>query len=285
MVLATALLAASSCARKGAEDLGARRSRPIDLNNLTEPDSLLAALGRPGAATDPLLGAHALTLRSSVEITTAGLPIEKLDETARMDCDGKGNFHLLRDNSHRQGIEALGAGNLLYVRPRFAPFTSRRAEGDDAARLRALVEGQAGGILSVFSDWLEIKDGGRATREGRLIRSLALRRAESPFAARKRSVGGKWHESMQVSTLSGELMVDAATGVAREMTLDAAYTFVRESASNPIAVKLHFEQHTVPPDPIVPPVDALPSPRRPRPLLDKQTLLDGLVAGPREKAN
>ena len=273
------------CIRTGAENLGTKRSAAVDLNKLSSPASLLAALGRQGPAIDPLLGAHAFAIHSTVQVSTKGLPVETLEENVRMDCDGKGNFHLLRNNSHSQGMEAIGAANLLYVRSRFAPFTTRRAEADDAVRLRALGEGQAKGTLTIFADWLSIKENANSMRDGHKIRHFALSALASPRRPANRPAAERWRATMQVTSLAGDLAIDATTGAALEMTLHAEYTFVRESSSGPIAVKVEFEQRSAAPDPIVVPSDALASPRRPRPLLDRQTLLEGLNESTRARPN
>jgi hypothetical protein len=178
------------------------------------------------------------------------------------------------------GMEASLVGGTLYVRPRYGKFAARRPEGDEVERLRHLVEGVAAGYLGLLERWLEVRETGRAEVAGHAAIRLALAARASPTGASLPSEPGKrWREGVRVRHLDGELVLDAASGALLQGTLEATYELERSDLPGPLAVSLSFRQSTSAAQPIVAPPDAVPSPRRPRPLLDRQALLDGLTPG------
>jgi hypothetical protein len=203
--------------------------------------------------------------------------VEKLDESYRLDADGKGAVHLVHDNS-RDGLEAVVSGGEVYVKPRYGHWTKRRSEGDDAARLRDNVEGVPAAYLDLFSRWLTVKELSRSQVNGRPAVRLQLGATASPAPPAEPTDLDykKWRDTVKVRYLSGEWLLDAATGAPLSGKLEASYTFERSDLKGPTAVTLSYEQHAGAPEPIVAPADAV-EPLRARPLLDRDALLDGLA--------
>jgi hypothetical protein len=277
------ILLLAACHASGGENLGlgAQRAPSINVRRLADPEELLRALALPGRELDRSLGAHRLVASSTLTVTPPGRPAEKLEQQVRLDSDGAGALHLVKESSAGGGLEAVLAGGQLYVRPRYGRFVEHRPEGDEVERLRALAEGAGAGTLGVLARWLEVREAGHApaTPGGRDAVRLQLAARAAPLeAAPTDQPAHAWRERMQVSALTGEVALDAASGAPLSLTLQAAYTFTREQTQEPIAVAVELRQNVAPAEPVVAPADAAPAPRRVRPLLDRQELLDGLVA-------
>jgi hypothetical protein len=273
-------LGLAACSRTGEENLGlGAHAAPVDVGQLTRPAELLRALALPGAELDRRLGARHVEASSRIRMAPTDRPEQALDERYRLDSDGRGALHVVHDND-TDGMEASLVGGTLYVRPRYSKFVARRPEGDDVERLRHLVEGVAGGYLGLFERWLEVRETGRVEVAGHGAIRLALTARSSPTGTSLPSEPGKrWRAGVRVRHLDGELVLDAASGALLEGKLEAVYELERSDLPGPLSVSLSFRQSTSAAQPISAPSDAVPSPRRPRPLLDRQALLDGLTPG------
>jgi hypothetical protein len=262
-----------ACSR-GAGEVGlgvAERPVTVDVSRLDTPEELLHALQLPGAALDKSLGAHGLEAKSTLKTEPPGRPSEELDESYRLDSDGKGAVHLTHDNA-RDGVEAVIAGGVVYVKPRYGHWTRRRPEGGDIERLRDNVEGVAAAYVELLSRWLVVKQVGRTDHTVR----LALSARHSPESAPAQALPyKKWRDTVKVDHLDGEWTLDAASGAPIAGRLEASWSFERSDLKGPTTVRLKWEQHAATPEPIVAPADAV-EPRRPRPQLDRDQLLDGL---------
>ena len=74
--------------------------------------------------------------------------------------------------------------------------------------------------------------------------------------------------------IDGEVLLDTASGALVGARLETAYTFERDG--KPFNTTLSFKETTLPAEAIVAPTDAVVAPHRPRPMLDRQELLEGL---------
>jgi hypothetical protein len=267
-----------ACRREGDENLGiGGRRDAIDLQHLTRPAELVRALGQPGRLTDAKLGPHRLMASSSIRVTAPSGTTEQLDETYRLDADGAGAFHLWHDNSRDGGAEGVVSDGELYVRPRYGHFVKRRPEGDEVDRLRVLVEAVPAGYLELLEPWLVVRETGPSLVGGRPAVKLQLRAAGSRRWREESEPGRKWRQTVQVDSLDGDLAVDAQTGTALEGRIDATYRFEREGERSPFKVTLQYKQWSDVPEAILAPAESMDAPRRARPMVDRNSLLDGLV--------
>jgi hypothetical protein len=104
---------------------------------------------------------------------------------------------------------------------------------------------------------------------------LALSARRSPASGGETLQYKKWRDTVSVKKLDGEWTLDATTGAPLGGRLEASYTFERSDLKGPTVVTLKYQQHAAPAAPIVAPDGAVEA-RRPRPLLDREQLLDGL---------
>jgi hypothetical protein len=282
-VAGVAVLAASACSRQGDENLG-MQAKPagwvVDVSQLTKPRELVHAASMPARELDKKLGAHRFEATSTTKIEPPGKPTEALDESYNLDTDGQGSFRVLHENSHGYGFEAESLAGELYVRPRYGKYVKRKPEGDEADRLRSAVETLAPEYLRLFERWISVREDGRAQVLGRPAVKLKLAATPSPSSpAADNDPSKKWRESIAVRYIDGDVLIDAGTGALVGIKLDAAYTFTREEGgkkTGPFAVTLNYRQTATAPEQLAAPADAVDSPHRIRPMLDRSELLEGL---------
>ncbi len=275
-LLPVVLLAAAACGHHGDENLGLSGGRAaVDVAKLTEPDELARALSLSGRDLDERLGAHRMDASSSLRLTLPGNQARTLEDTFEVEADGRGAVHLTHDNSAGNGFEAVAFADDLYVKPRYGKFVRRKVEGDELARLRVTVETPAASYLRLLSRWLQIREAGTASVAGHAGVRLALSARSSPGSAPAESeTGRRWRQTVKVRYIDGEVVVDARTGAALAVRLDASYSFDRDE--KPIAATITFKQTTsADPGAIAPPADWATL-ARPRPMRDRQKLLEGL---------
>jgi hypothetical protein len=268
------LLFLMACSRAPTALTGGEQAITVDVSRLATPEELLHALLLPGAELDKRLGPHRLEATSSLKMQPPGSPVEDLEETYRLDSDGKGALHLVHNNA-RDGLEAVVDNGVVYTKPRYGHWTRRRPEGDDVARLRENVEGAAGAYVELLARWLEVKEVARGDVDGHPAVRLALSARRAPASGNEKLPYKKWRDTVKVERLDGEWTLDAASGAPLGGRLEASYTFERSDLKGPVVTTLKFEQRSAPAAPIVAPDDAV-EPRRARPMLERDQLLDGL---------
>jgi hypothetical protein len=285
-------LAAAGCGGGSRAGGDGKSGAQVDVARLSDAAALLSALRLDGAARDAALGAHAREISVETTITPAGAPKETLTVRDRFDSDGKGNFRVSRETARTveeelapgsqprpsdQGMEAIVVGNELAVRPRWGKFARRRPEPGEATRLRALVEEETAGLFELVAHAAAITRGGETSVEGRRAVTLLVGKSASPGApaVADESPAKAWRKSVVVDALSGTLSVDAASGALMGAQLDVRYRFTRDGKT--IAVAARHTEKLAAAQPIAIPADAITSPERPRPMLDRAALLDGLT--------
>ncbi len=285
-LLAISAAALTSCHRESDENLGlGERSiykvRAVAINSLDKPSELLHALSLPGSERDRYLGAHKVEAKSTLRMSMAGSASkEALDETYAFSTDGRGNFALVHDNDHGYGTEARLKDGELFVRPRYGKFIRRRPEAEEPETLRAGVERVAADYVDLLQSGLAIDVAGKGDWQGHPVIALKFSRASKPSRPEvQREIERKWRDSVVVDRIDGAATLDAATGAPLAFKIDAAYHFDREGKQ--IDVALSYQEKVSPTmEPISVPVDVVESPRRPRPMLDRQQLLEGLAERP-----
>ena len=284
LALSAALFLA--CGKGGDENLGLS-SRPaveaaIDLAGIARPGALEAALAVPAAIVDKRLGPHARTQTLALTLAS-GDSKESFDERWQSELDAGGHVHLLHETSRDQGMEYLALDGKLFVRPRHARWVGRDAEGDEVERLQATHAGTLGGELAVLGRFAARAEAA-TTVGGRSAVRVRLSRAPSPAAWKSDGEAAHaWRASLAVSALEGEAVIDAASGALLSAKLDASYRFTRDGKQVDVTLAYRSETHVGATAAIAAPDDALASLKRPRPMVDRATLLEGLVPGVESK--
>ncbi len=298
------LALASACRREGDEDLGLLRApeRKVSLDQLTEPSALLDALSQAGASIDDKLGARGFDLARTMELTI-GAGGDRTDDVVHFDSDGKGGFSVVHDLDHpqalawtpargesgegsdarrekvdprAQGMAAIALPGRLFVKARYGHYIERRAEPGELDRLRELGEQLLVDDLALLAPWLLVTEQGEGNVQGRRTHKLILARRAAPRRVRKDEDPRRaWRASVEVSQLAGELSVDAKTGALLAGKLETRFSFLR--GSERISAHLSAVQSAREPSLFAAPPDALLTPHRPRPTVERNQLLEGLA--------
>ncbi len=239
--------------------------------SLATLEGVQAALAAPRDG----LGAHVLSGERRTEVKRRDTTVEDIAESFRLESDARGGLRVVHDlgGPKGDGMEAFVVGGELFVRPRFQTFVRRRPEQGEVERLRQLVEG----VIAADVELLQpIVDGATATtRLGRPCQRVLLKGSTGKHAA-ECDAARRWREQVTVESLAGELVFDEATRALVEAKLDAVYHYpVAENVLQQVTV--HHAETTAAGATIAAPPNAVATPERPRPMLDRQTLLDGLA--------
>ena len=272
-----ALLLLCGCGHHGDENLGlsSGKGASIDVSKLAQPDELVRALSLSGRALDDKLGAHAMSATESVKLELGDGKTAQLDETFSVQADGHGGVHLVHDNSRGNGFEAIAMGEDLYVKPRYGKFVRRKVEGDELERLRASAETAAASDLKLIARFVQAREAGTATVAGHAGVKVSLSARPTPDAPVTESEPGrKWRATLNVRYIDGDAVLDAKTGAPLSVRLDAQYTFERDG--KPVQATLKYQQTTAAPSEAVAAPADFATLDRPRPMLDRQELLEGL---------
>jgi hypothetical protein len=193
---------------------------PVDVDRAaSDPDALLRAVRVPHHRVGESLGPHVFRAASSVDVMVTGGnepdAHEKLDVTARIEYADAQRFRALVENSGDQGREIILADGHLYLRPRHGAFHRRPPTDEhEPAGWRDDVYAELAGHLELLAPGLAVRDGGAADVAGRPARRIELARAETPrelpaAASSQRA----WRSTVEVESLSGEIVLDRETGV------------------------------------------------------------------------
>lgn len=184
----------------------------------TDPAALVRALRLPHHRVGELLGAHVFRTTSSVDVSVAGgegdAPGEKLDVTARIEYADPQHFRAVVENSADYGREIVLSDGYFYLRPRHGAFHRRTPDNEqEPAGWRDDIYSELSGHLQLFASGLAVRDGGAADVDGRPARRIELSRASEPREVRVGSSPQRaWRSSVEVESLSGEILLDTQTG-------------------------------------------------------------------------
>jgi hypothetical protein len=271
-----ALLTVAACHDRGDENLGLSGGRvAVDVAALAQPEELERALQLSGKELDARLGAHRMEATASLKLEQPGRPVETLEESFLIESDGRGAVHLLHDNGHGYGMEAVAIGDDLYSRARYGHYSRHRPEGDELERLRATAETPAVGYVRLLQRFIAVHEAGRLDVAGHAGIKLKLSATAAVRPAREVEPGRRWRETVRPRYLEGEVVLDGRTGAPLLLKLDTSYTFERDG--KPLTVTVAFKQSTVPFSGAISPPTEYTTLNRPRPMLDRQILLDGLT--------
>ena len=273
---AALLLLCACSSHHGDENLGlSSQPASVDVHKLTQPDELVRALSLSGRELDGKLGAHRMDASETLKLELPGAQTVQLDDTFAVQSDGHGGVHLLHDNSRGNGFEAVALGDDLYAKPRYGKFVRRKVEGDELERLRAAAETAGASDLRLIERFVQVREAGAATVAGHagIKLTLGARTAPEP-AATETDASKKWRETINVRYVDGDVVVDGQSGAPLSVRLEAQYTFVRDG--KPVQATLAYKETTAADKFLIAAPAEWTTLDRPRPVLDKQQLLEGL---------
>ncbi|MCS6914034.1 MAG: hypothetical protein RMK29_06665 [Myxococcales bacterium] len=292
LVLAAQLLLA--CAREGDENLGLGETPPpqaVERRQLGRIQGLVQVATVPVAEAVRRLGSHRLEVHTKWYIVPPerpGVDVQPvaMKEESLIESDGRGGLHVLHNNDHGLGSEAVLVDGVLYVRMRYAPYLRRRPEGDEVARLLAAAGDTAGALIQALAAWIKIDAVEQAQVAGRPAFKLTLSRQPSAQKDLRMMQAALppaklWRKAISVQSLEGAAVVDAQQGVLLGLRLAASFQAPRGEGGPPVRIEVSHRS-TVrslgEPVTVQAPSESMEA-VRPRPMVDWHELLDGLVPG------
>ena len=288
---AALLFACTACGRSQGipdQELGGLVVAPagrakIDVDRAAkDPDALGDALGTPEHAVAAALGPHATTIAMATHVTEGGKPSEDLDDTTAIELGDKGAFHAVYANSADYGREVAFTGGQLYLRPRYQRWHGRAPETPDEPQ--QILDGFADPVSATWellAPGAELTDRGAVTVAGRAGRKIEIRPApkprpnpEEPLAQRK------WRETRTVEGITGEVVLDVATGVPLAVKLTGVVGFLRDGRHFSMQVSVQSDVANVgAPVAVIAPGsdDVVATPERMREVDDRDFLLQGIA--------
>jgi hypothetical protein len=241
-----------------------------------------AAAVKPGFKADsPAQPYDGGTAWESVAVT--------LDETRSIAVDAAGRLQLSTQNDHGTGVEAVLDQSFLYLRMRYAPYIRYKPEGDQVARLRAAAYESGAALLEAVAPYVRLSAPIEATAAGRPAWQVTLSQKEAPAGVHAKGPSGPlsaWRAATAVDILEGTVTVDRQKGTLLTLRLHTRFVAPRSGASvttERVQVDAEHQVRVVALGAEVPaivaPAEWIDPPTRPRPMLDRQELLNGIVPG------
>jgi hypothetical protein len=285
---------AAGCTGSGGiadEDLGglvhaeSHEPPPIDVARAgKEVDELTRALTMPHRRVGAALGPHRFAGTSRADTTEGTSAVDAVDVTTAIELDADGSFHAKLDNQREYGREAfyVAKSGLLYLRPRYGKFHRRPpVDADEAAGIRDQIFGDLGAYFELLAPGVEISDKGATKAAGRDARRIEIKLApkQRPLPAPAEH-HKQWRQDVTVTAATGEVLLDAATGVPLEGHLEGTAAFGRDGRNFAIHLAV---THTISgigqAQPITAPADAdsVATPDRLREVEERDSLLRGIA--------
>jgi len=197
-----------------------------------DPKALWQALQLSGVEAAERLGAFTMEAHSSLSAALADSPAEELTEDVKLEIDAKKQFHLIRENSRQYGYEIYFLDNQIYFHPRYERFEKRPAEGGEQEEFLNQGFSQLAASYEVLGRFIALKDLGTVQEAGRSGRKIGLilsaHPAQPPTISPHSTPDQKWRDTVQVSSLSGFVVLDEKTAVLLHGELKAHYSFLKE---------------------------------------------------------
>ncbi len=212
-----------------------------------------------------------------------------LDETRFITVDGAGRLQLSSQNDHGTGVEAVLDQDFLYLRMRYAPYIRYKPEGDQVSRLRATAYESGASLLEAVAPYVRLGAPTEASAVGRPAWQVTLGHKDVPAGVREKGPSGPlsaWRAVTAVDILEGTVTVDRQKGTLLALRLHQRFVAPRPgpgTTGERVQVEVEHQVRVVALGAEVPaivvPTEWNEPPARPRPMLDRQELLNGLIPG------
>jgi hypothetical protein len=262
---------------------------PSPAQALASPAALVQALSAPHAP----LGAFSLTSHQTIRVALGGSTIMTLETEDRLLVDSQGDFDASRSTSDGLARALIWSGGLLYVGvgpppdPASAPGQAvagklhRRppTSPDEPAKLSGEAFGAFGDSVALVARWAKLSDGGPVEVAGRAGHKIRLALASAPGPAIISATGSRaWRESLVVTALSGEAVLDDRTGLPLAGKLHATGTFVRAGKTYALELGASHELGPAAGTVVLPAADMIvDTPERSHDVAIEDGLLEGLA--------
>jgi len=289
VALALAALAACGSGRTPDRDLGSLvvapddGKQPIDLAKAaTDPGELGRALAVPAQEVAAQLGPHATTLHSTVVVHEGANQVDALTTDTTIELGDAGAWHAVSNNTADYGREAIWSDGALYLRPRYARW-HKRAPNDahEPDALRDEYASELAAVWDLLAPGLALTDRGARTVAGRAGRVVEIKLSPSPRKPPTEALTQrKWRESRVVEAASGEVVLDAGSGVPLAAKLTGKVSYSRDGRRFTMTIDASTEVRDVGTAVAIAlpaPEDVVATPERLREVDDRDALLKNIA--------
>ncbi len=256
---------------------------PIDVARAaTTAAELGRALRQPYTKVIAALGPHTLAISSVTSVGEGSATGEDLGERTQLELGEGGAFHGLYTNTADYGREVTSIGGRLYLRPRYQRWHGRAPEGpDEPATLRDGFALPLAATWDLLAPGAELTDKGASQHAGRAARTIAIALAPSPASNPPEKLRQRaWREGRVIEAVSGEIVLDAASGAPLAVQLAGTVAFSRDGKR--FRMKLSVTSTVTAPGTAVAiatpdPAEVVATPERLREVDDRDLLLEGIA--------
>lgn len=259
------------------------KADPIDVARAAkEPRELTRALLLPYRDVVAALGPHTYRLSSETIVDEGGKQVEQLSDQTKIELGDKDAFSAVYTNSADYGREVMFVDGKLYLRPRYQRWHGRDPEPpDEPIAIRDSFYEPIAATWDLLGPAAELTDQGSAEAAGRPGKKIAIKLSPEHRAIPAETLSQrKWREKRSIEALSGEVVLDAESGVPLSVNLSGAVGFSRDGRHFTMKVKLEAHAAAIgAPVPIAVPAaeDVVATPERLREVDDRDFLLQGIA--------
>jgi hypothetical protein len=189
------------------------------------------------------LGAHTVKITSKYEVKEGDKLVDSLSDETDLEVAADGQFHAVYTNSADYGREVVFRDGTLYLRPRYARW-HRRAPNDkhEVPDLLDQMYAVAGDYFDLVAHAAEVSDKGAAQVAGRDGRKVEIALAPSPGKAPAQPLTQKkWRETVVVTALAGDAVLDADTAFPLHAHFTSTFGFSRDGRSFTMTIEVGQE--------------------------------------------
>ncbi len=251
-----------------------------------DPAMLAAAVDLPEHRATLLLGPHALVVRSTATVKDGDAVIESLSDDVILDDGGDDDFHGKDDNSADYGREIIATGGALYLRPRYARWHARAPEDGELQKLRDELGQTLAADFDLLAPAIAGVDRGETEVAGRPARRIGLELAPVPHPVTASVTQKKWREGATVEAVSGEVVLDARTGVPLHAHVEGRLAFSQGNHRYHMTLVVDHDVSKIGSKPAIAPPpaeDTVATPQRLREVDERDLLLEGMAPPARKQ--
>ena len=195
-----------------------------------DPAELGRALMLPQHVIAQALGPVAMSVATETSVDEAGKQVSELNDRATVEMGDGAAYHAVYDNSADYGREVIFTGGTLYLRPRYQRWHARAPEtAGEPQALRDSFTSAIGATWDLLAPGAELTDGGQAEVAGRPGRRIVVSLAKLPKKPPAETLSQRaWRQTRTVDALSGEVVLDAHSGVPLRVKLAGAIGYARD---------------------------------------------------------
>lgn len=261
--------------------------RPIEVARAAKDVRELArALAMPHHQVTALLGSHAFSGESTIEVRENGAVVDALTVTTSIAMADGGEVAAKLTNSKDYGREVVFKDHILYLRGRYGDFLARPPQTDtEVATICDEIYGDAGAYFALLASGATASEKGTADHHGRKATRIAITTASEPRKIAASDLPQRaWREDAKIESVTGEVLLDDKTGAPLAAHVKGKVAFARDGHHFEMTITASGEITGIgesatitapPPEHTAPPHASL------RELAERKQLLRGIAPPPR----